>query len=478
MTQAAAGAILRSGYMSHRNTPDEPILAIDLSSSRTQSALWLLDGVRQGQTLGALTGYRFEQALHEASLDIYIQPFRDKYPLIGTDLTPQSAAGEVVPPSQVVDGVALRADWQAGNLAPGSIWGTGLPPPANAIQTMVLGFISALDEMLSALGDVSLAESVFQIMRGNFGRAGGLLAAVSQGAQPPEPDVVDTPRAAIDVTHRLMLLFAGSPPPVPAWSSIVSHPRDLAEPWLSNWVAARLPHPSTVRCGVSWTAGGAPGAATVSLHDLNVGPLDLLALATAAAQPQQSELESRIIYAAAPPAASTGIIITYDTTTLPADTVGFPDLLTAAQALRDMLAVARALVPQDFSLPESNAANAGGTTDLTDLNSRVQALVTQLAADIAALQNAIANVATAPQPVRDALIAASFYGISGAVPQSTDDTAALITRANAALSNLQQRQATALQTPLPVTALPPAGVTTLLEWSQQCSARPPSCCPT
>ena len=66
MTQAAAGAVLRSGYLSHRATPDEPVLAIDLSSDRTRAALWLLDGVRQGLSLGALTGYQFEEQLHEA----------------------------------------------------------------------------------------------------------------------------------------------------------------------------------------------------------------------------------------------------------------------------------------------------------------------------------------------------------------------------------------------------------------------------
>jgi hypothetical protein len=464
MTQAAAGAILRSGYMSHRNTPDEPVLAIALSSQRTQNALWLLEGVRQGQTLGALTGYKFEQALHDANLDVYVQPFRDKYPLIGTELTPQTAAGEVVPPSQVVDGVKLRADWQAGNLAPGTVWGTGLPipaPPANATQTTVLGFISDLDDMLGGLGDLSLAESVFQIMRGNFGRAGGLLDAVSQGAEPPLPDVVDTPRAGIDVTHRLMLLFAGAPPAVPAWSGVPTRPRALAEPWLSNWVAARLPDPSVVRCAVSWTEAGATQTTTVALGDLMVGPLDVLALAIAGGEPQRSELESRILYAAAPPSDATAVTITYATTTLPAGTIGFPDLLTAAQAVRDMLGLARALRPQDFSPPETNAANAGGTTDMGDLTARVQALVGQLGTDITALQTAIANVATAPQPVRDALLTASFYGINGSVPQSTDDTTALTARANATLGQMQQRQSAASQTPLPP-PVPATAVSALL----------------
>ena len=37
---------------------------------------------------------------------------------------------------------------------------------------------------------MSIAESVFQIMRGNYGRAGGILDAISQGDQPPDPDIV------------------------------------------------------------------------------------------------------------------------------------------------------------------------------------------------------------------------------------------------------------------------------------------------
>ena len=43
------------------------LLAIDLSSERVRLATWLLDGVRQGQPLGALLGYRFERRLQEDS---------------------------------------------------------------------------------------------------------------------------------------------------------------------------------------------------------------------------------------------------------------------------------------------------------------------------------------------------------------------------------------------------------------------------
>jgi hypothetical protein len=453
MTQAAAGAVLRSGYLTHRATPDEPVLAIDLSSDRTRAALWLLDGVRQGQSLGALTGYAFEESLHEADLDVYIQPFRDKYPLIGDELTPASPASTSVTPSQVVDGVKLRAGWQAGNLAPGANWGAGLPapaPPDNDTQNTVLGFVGALDDMMDALADLSLAESVYQIMRGNFGRSGGMLDAVSRGDHPPQPDLIDTPQAGLDVTHRLMLLFAGPPPAVPAWSGIGTRPRAAAEPWLDAWLAGRLPAPDTVRCTVSWQSGGTTQRRQVLLRDLDIGPLDLLALADAADRPQRSELESRIAYAAEPPAGAQAVTISYDTADLPPGTVGFPDVLVVAGALRDMLNAAAPLRPQDFALPE--AAAAGGSTDAAELSARAAALVQLLTNDIQALNTAMGGLPAAPQPVRDALLSAVGYGITGSVPVApAGPVADLTTQAKAVLSEMRQRLSTAGQTTLPST---------------------------
>jgi hypothetical protein len=62
--QAATAAVLRSGHLAHRRETDSPF-AVDLSSRRVRLALHLLDGVRQGQPLGALLGYRFERGLHD-----------------------------------------------------------------------------------------------------------------------------------------------------------------------------------------------------------------------------------------------------------------------------------------------------------------------------------------------------------------------------------------------------------------------------
>ncbi len=84
---AAAAAVLRSGYLSqeaNRASGASPF-AVDLSSERVHRAKWLLDGVRQGQSLTALLGYRFERRLHERGLDRYIQRFRALTSFTGTD---------------------------------------------------------------------------------------------------------------------------------------------------------------------------------------------------------------------------------------------------------------------------------------------------------------------------------------------------------------------------------------------------------
>jgi hypothetical protein len=444
MTQAAAGAVLRSGYLSHRGTPDEPALAIDMSSERTAAALWLLAGVRQGLSLGALTGYQFEEQLHEQGLDVFVQPFRNAFPLVGDELHPVSASGAVLPPAQVVDGVKLRAAWQSGALTPGAAWGPGLPPAGTPAQTAVVAMLEAIDDMLGALSDVSIAESVFQIMRGNYGRVGGILDAVSRGDHPPDPDIVATPRPGFDITHRMLLLLAGAPPSVAAWSGITVRPRGEVEPWLSDWVASRLPDPASVRARVTWTAGGGDVTVTVSLRDLDIGPLDALALADAGDQPQRAELENRILLAAKPPADATTITLAYASDTLPPESVTFPDFLTATRAVRDLIKSARPLGPEVFALPDK--APTSGSIDVAELGTRVSGLVARLDTDMQALEDAAGALEAAPGSTgaASALVAAlvdvSAYALAGALPAPNSSAPALLALAGRITDQLHARR--------------------------------------
>ena len=75
LNQAATAAILRSGYLSQQEGTSK-LFAVDLSSERVRLAESLLGGIREGQPLGALLGYRFERGLHERGLDTFIAAFR------------------------------------------------------------------------------------------------------------------------------------------------------------------------------------------------------------------------------------------------------------------------------------------------------------------------------------------------------------------------------------------------------------------
>lgn len=432
--QARSAAILRNGYMTHKGTPDENLLSIDLSSDRVRKALYLLDGVRQGQNLSALLGYLFESGLHDLNLDKFVQPFRDKFPVAADKLTPSSDPTESVAASNIVDGVALATAFEQGSFIAGQNWGTGFPAPG-ADQNSVLALIQTIDDYFDALGDISISEAVFQIVRGNFGRAGGLMDAISKGDRPPHPEIITTPRGGLDLTHRVAVLFAGNPAPAATWSGVTQHPRAAAEPWLDAWLSQILPDPAKVTCTVQYTVGGALSTKPVRLGDLTVNPLDCLAMSDSAEVPQQSELEARILLFAVP-AGATAPEIDY---TPAANTLSFPDFFFLISNLKSLVGSARALAPQDMTVPEKKAEDLGAVVDLTDLRTRATSAVSQLNTAVTLLSGAIGGPAG---PLRTALIACSFFGVSGSVPSPTND-ASLTDQSAAVLKTLQARQAQA-----------------------------------
>jgi len=409
MTQAAAGAVLRSGYLSHQGGSEDGMLAIDLSSDRVRRALQLLAGVQRGQNLGALLGYQLETAMHDAGLDLYIQPLRDAFPLVAGKLT--AGTGADAGASQVVDALALDRARQAGTLAPGGNWGAGLPAPGPD-QDKLLTLFAALDDTVGAISDVGMAEAVYQTMRGNPDRAGGTFDGVSQAEQMPDPQVVTTPRSGTDYTERLCTVLAGQPATAAAWTGIPATPRSLAEPWLDAWVSTLLPDPAAVSATVTYTVGaGAPVTATVDLSDLAARPLDVLAMGRISATGGRSELDDRIIYQTVP-AGATEVSVSYPAAVPPA--IGFADLLNVARAVADLIAGARALTAADL-MPPDVSGPAGA--DVTELNGRASATLTAVTALVSELAAAAAGTLSADAS-RDAIVAAAGYGLPGSIPPS------------------------------------------------------------
>ena len=183
LTHASAAALLRNAHLGASNTPeaDSPF-AIRLTSRRVREAEALLSGMRQGQPLGALLGYRIERNLHQLGLDAYIGPLREIAPLAGSGSGASGQPQEAIAAVNVVDGLALEAKWRG---APGPIR-SRLQQVGTAADKVAVE-LDRLQDTLDGLADALVAETAYQIARGNPTRLASGLAALSQGdAAPPE----------------------------------------------------------------------------------------------------------------------------------------------------------------------------------------------------------------------------------------------------------------------------------------------------
>ncbi|HEX5085385.1 MAG TPA: hypothetical protein VFY40_25390, partial [Blastocatellia bacterium] len=322
LTQAATVAVLRSGHLAHtseqggQQAPDD-LLAIDLSSERVRLATWLLDGVRQGQPLGALLGYRFERRLQEAGNASLIMPFiryfRELAPLVARQLEQTDQPVESIAANNVVDGLKLRKLWldakasapPPGDAGPLSLLFDSLQPgPATSdllsAQTVLERELNSLDDAVDAVSDALMAESVYQVVRGNPLRAASTVESIAGGAPPPpELEVVRTPRTGIALTHRLVTMFSGIPALPPDWGAPGIRFRADAEPRLNAWVARLLRNPADVRCLVDRLdpeTGGVLETREFRLNQLRLTPLDFIYAIEGGPGGQQSELEQRVMY--------------------------------------------------------------------------------------------------------------------------------------------------------------------------------------
>lgn len=263
LNQAATAAVLRSGRLTHRRgDPNNEALDIDLSSARVRDALSLLEGMRHGQSLGALLGYRLERRLHERSghgveLDRFIYVLRTLAPLRAGKLTePAQQVEESLAARDVVDGLKLmELAWSviqaklvigpkdAPYIQPPQVWNAPTPAEADLVKAAIADLQSTHD----AVADLLLAESVHQLVVGNPARAAATMDVLGAGeAVPPEPDVVRTPRAGITISHRIAILIAGtSTQPYRGWNA--DAPRSRAEPRLEAWAQGVLGDPAAIR---------------------------------------------------------------------------------------------------------------------------------------------------------------------------------------------------------------------------------------
>lgn len=428
-THAQAAALLRNAQLGPTGIPrgDGPF-AVDLSSRRARQASRLLQGVRQGQPLGALLGYRFERRLHELALDRFIARFRGVAPLAVREREPTTAPVEALAADNVVDGLVLLRRWQDGaDTAVAAV----LASATATERDRLTGELGALGDAVDGLSDALMAEVAYQMARGNPWRMASTLSAVAQGEpSPPELEVAQQPRGGVTVTHRVLVLVGGAPQPGPGWPGPGSSVRADAEPVLDAWAGRLLGDPRTVRCTVERLDDDGAVAATAGfpLAELGPSPLDAVHGVEAAGGAGQApampgRLEQLVLdHARRRPggfgAAATLRLQHARPADLAAGETTLFDLLEQARAVRRLLDGARGVRPDDLVAP---GRPAPGTVDLPALEARVARAEQALQAAHERLTALVGAGETAPvEALRTTMLALGAFGVEPAMPAVAD----------------------------------------------------------
>ncbi|WP_203906144.1 hypothetical protein [Rhizocola hellebori] len=456
VNHASTAALLRNAHLGPSGVPSaEGPFAIDLSSRRVRDAENLLDGVRQGQPLGALLGYRLERHLHELQLDRFVAPLRELAPIAVRERSADQPKAEAIAAGNVVDGLMLlrRYDESGPSLLTGALTGA-----SSAELNAVTNELAALADSVDALGDALTAEAAHQLVQGNTARMASTLAAVSQGeALPAELAVTRTPRSGNPVTHRVAVLFSGVSNSGGGWLAYNATPRPLAERWLSAWVRQLLGDARTIRCTVQRldeATGAVVQTVRFPLNDVPVTALDFVYFtgtdAGGLCYAEQLVLyHARVMTGGFGATAALRLHHVRPQDLSPGETTLF-DALEQARAIRTTLSGTRGLLPDDLSPP---GRAAGATVDLAELESRIVRLENTLDRFHKALSaSAAKSTAATADELRTGLLNLSLLGVGGSVPcvATDDDTAtrmALLSQANAVLKESAPRlaRATALR---------------------------------
>jgi hypothetical protein len=406
---ASAASLLRSGYKNHATKENPEVMAVNLSSERVRRALFILDGMRNGQKLEALLGYQFERGLHDrtsvnTALDLnqYIYNFREKFPIKhniisqkGSSDTPQ----ESVPAYNVVNGLVLA------ELTTGYPFGVpGIDGLNTSQKEAITNEKDRLSDSLDAIKDLLLSESAFQLVQGNFDRVGAVLNSMRDFHIPPDLDVIKTPRSShLTYTNRVTIHFDHLDPLNSAnnlWAPIPMTPRARMEPGLNKWISTLLILPQNIifKAGyaiINEDETVTEHSANFTLDQLNLQPVDLLYIIGEEAGAGATELERRIahLYQRNHIAPENALIkVTFDVTGLAPGQQPLSRILPLLKQLRTFITKARPLHAEDFSPPTKEGSAGNPNTkgyDLADIQTRVE-LAHQQSAGIV---NSILNLA-------------------------------------------------------------------------------------
>ena len=386
INQATTTAILRNGYISKKDDAKKSF-AVNLSSQRVRQALDIIDGIRNGQSLGALLGYRLERGLHESfapvftvgfgsanidqiPLDEYIYILREAFALEVVIDENQNTFDDEKNVANVIDGVKLLKDVDnndypyglrlplKGGIIDGWPEKFSLPGPGDIIEKE----IKNIQDINDAVADLMLSESVHQAAQGNYERsAAASTDSMAKGNLPPEPEVIKTPRSGTHLTHRVGLHFEVINVPLPN-----ATPRAIAEPSMNKWLLSVFPPVTDVGCVVEINdpVTGVVNTINVRQADLGLQPIDLLYLGNIDSEQAMSELDDRIVmYVNENNINAKRSSIKINLTQTIDGGYSFFELGAMTRVLRDLILKSRPLRSSDLTLNATFASQSNETLD-------------------------------------------------------------------------------------------------------------------
>ncbi len=415
LNHAVTAAVLRNGYLSNATSENPDSLAINLSSERVRIALSIIEGMKAEQGLGALLGYQFERGLHDryaVEVDEFILDLRKVFPLVGDRVSPtrtgkMDALGKKlnirrVEARNVLDGLSLIEHLrETGNTSYPFGLDEDLPSASGAQAAAITAEAERIVNIADAVADLAMAESVHQVVQGNYDRAGAVLDTYSKGKFPSTPDVIRTPRSGVALSHRVALhLTVGLDPADPSLTS----PRAKAEPAINDWLRGVLPAANLVACEVIITdpLEGTDVTQVVTQADLGLLPIDLLYILDADDDRSNKTLDDLIethVINLLNPRPHTALAIRYKQR-IPAlaGHVPFFELTALIRALRSILLRSRPLRATDMMM--SQEASDEVDVDIVLAPARVTLVRDQFnghLGDLIAFQTALQNRLDAEQ---------------------------------------------------------------------------------
>lgn len=304
LNHAVTAAVLRNGYLSNATPQNPESLSINLTSERVRLAMNVIQGMRNGQSLSALLGYYLERGLHDQAdlfLDSLIFELRKQFPLAGNRLKPTrdtNVSIEAVEARNVVDGLALVEHVQQ-LPEEDQTYPFGLEDklPSLTDPLAVAAVNKEVDKIRNindAVADLAMAEGVYQVAQGNYDRAAGTLDAYSKAHFPPIPEVVQTPRSGVTLTHRVAIHLQGGLDPS---DPVHTTPRSKAEPAVNAWLADELPPMDSLFCVAEFFNHTADEMQTpeVTAADLELQAVDLLYMLDTDGEQQMRALEDQLL---------------------------------------------------------------------------------------------------------------------------------------------------------------------------------------